>query len=436
MQPGYAPPAYMYGYYGWPPVPAAPKRDGYLFGVGIAAFVCACLATLGGLVCFVFFFLAMLAMNLNTSVSEPSATFGGLMLFLALGVAGVVGGGVSIYHSARAAFMRKPSIPARLPAFWIFLVAYLVVLGIGYLLHTQGQDVTSLPLTGFLIFLAALFPGLILLSLALRLLRSPDGRVRATTWRRMALALVSGATLAIVLASVLELIAELFMLGTQTNLFQSLLSSNTVSSNPSLNVILFISLAVVAPLVEESVKPLAVVLLIGRVRSKAEAFALGMACGIGFSLIETVGYISQGYDNWLNVALVRSGAGLLHGLGAAMVAVGWYCLTHKEEGNWSRRILLAVACGGYAVLQHAIWNGTAGLVLLPGPLGTFAQTWFVNLGSLSIDGPTLLNIVEMVGILIFFLIMARRVHLKRSATTGTLVSPDVLPAAPASSPAQ
>jgi RsiW-degrading membrane proteinase PrsW (M82 family) len=431
MQPGYAPPAYMYGYYGWPPVPAAPKRDGYLFGVGIAAFVCSCLATLGGLACFAFFFLAMIAMNIETTTSSPATNFSGLMLFLALGLAGVVGGGFGIYHSARSAFMKKPSIPARLPAFWIFLVSYVVVLGFAYLLHTQGQSVTMLPLTGLLICLAAIFPGLVLLSLALRLLRSPDARTRATSWRRLTLALVSGATLAIVLASVLELIAEILMLGTQTNLFQSLLNSNTVSSNTSLNVILFLSLAVVAPLVEETVKPLAVVLLIGRVRSKAEAFALGMACGIGFSLVETVGYISQGYSDWLNVALVRSGAGLLHGFGAAMMALGWYCLTHKEEGNWSRRILLAVSCGGYAVLQHAIWNGTAGLILLPGPLGTFAQNWVVNLGAISIDGPTLLSIAEMVGILVFFLIMAGRVRLKRAATSGILVSPERPPAPPA-----
>jgi len=401
--PVYNPPiyAYDYGYYGWPPVESAPKRDTYLFGVGIAAFVCACLTILGGLSCIALFTLISLV---SSPTMTDSVRFAAGMLFLTLGIVGVVGGGFCIYHSVRSVFLRRPSRAVWLPHFWLFLLCYLATLGLGYWLHTLGVDTTISSLTGLLIYLSAVFPALAILSLGIRRLRFPRIGPWPTSWRRLTLALVSGTTLAIALASILEFVFEILLFGTMgNNILPSLVNPDTTNSSPSLLMLLLIMLAVVAPLVEELVKPLAVVLLIGRVQSKAEAFALGLACGIGFNLVETTGYISSEYNNWLNIALMRSGAGLLHGLGAAMMALGWYYLTHKEEGSRRRRILLAVGCGAYAIFQHALWNGSWGLMFVPGPIGNFVESWTWSLGLLTIDAPTLFNIVELMGILIFFI---------------------------------
>lgn len=399
--PGYPLPPYVYGYYGWQPAIFQPRRDTYTFVVGIIAFIGSCLTVLGGLV--VLGFLLLLISSPNASQVDSSTLFAGEALFIAIASAGIVGGGFCIYHCSRSLFMRKPSAVIWLPSFWLFLAGYLVILGLGYLGYKQ--DVVVRPtLTGLLIFLAATFPALMFLALGVRRLRQP------TTWRRLTLAMVSGATLAIALASVLELIFELILIGTQGNgLLQSLINSSTLT-NMTENILLLIMAAVIAPVVEESVKPLGMVVLIGRVRNKAEAFALGMACGIGFNLIETTGYISQGYTNWFYIALIRSGAGLLHGFGAAMVALGWYCLTHKEEGVWQKRLLLACGCAGYAIFQHALWNSFWGLALLPSPIGNVVSTWTWNLGTFSLDIPTILNIVEMVGILIFFIYMTGRLR--------------------------
>src|SRR5207249_1121714 len=112
-----------------------------------------------------------------------------------------------------------------------------------------------------------------------------------------------------------------------------------IPNDPRAILFMFILVSVIAPVVEEAVKPLAVVVLIGRIRSAAEAFVLGLACGIGFDLIETTGYISAGYQDWLSIALIRTGAGLLHGFGAAMVALGWYYLVHPGK----KRVLKALA---------------------------------------------------------------------------------------------
>src|SRR5258708_19978767 len=122
---------------------------------------------------------------------------------------------------------------------------------------------------------------------------------------------------------------------------------------------LFVIGAVIGRLMEETVKPLAVVILIGRVSSAAEAFVLGLACGIGFDLIETTGYISAGYQDWLNTALIRTGSGLLHGFVAAMVALGWYYLTHPGTHRW----LKALGSWLYAVAHHALLNGSRRLHL-------------------------------------------------------------------------
>ena len=411
-----------YGQSAWPVQPAQPKREGYALVVAIIAIICSSLTLLGGLASVLFAIL----IYFSTASLPSSSVFAGVIFFITFAIVGLVGGDFGLYHSIRALSVRHPSKPIWLPRFWIPLLCYLVTLGIGFWLYAQGQQFTSWPLTGLMVYLTGLFPALTVLALGMRCLSFPlwpfgrtarntsGPRTWPTTWRRMTLALLSGATLSITLAFVLELVFLLILIGSQgTSYFQyTQLDTNNSS------IILIVTATIVAPLVEEMVKPLAVVVLIGRVQSKVEAFALGLACGIGFNLVETSGYISQGYGDWLNVALIRSSAGLLHGFGAAMVALGWYILTHKEEGLWWKRLLVALGCMGYAILQHALWNGTTALILLPGPLGTFFQTWSWSAGPVSLSGTDLVNIAEIIPMLVFFICMAtllRRRQQRRSA---------------------
>ena len=153
-------------------------------------------------------------------------------------------------------------------------------------------------------------------------------------------------------------------------------------------------------------KPLGVIILIGRVRSAAEAFVLGLACGIGFDLIETSGYISANYNDWLSTALIRTGAGLLHGFGAAMVALGWYYLVHPGK----KRVLKALGCWFYAVAQHAIWNGSWGLVLLPAPFGQFFNNLMLTISSVTLPYYVIINIAEALFMLGFFLYITGRIR--------------------------
>lgn len=428
---GYSASVYAYpSPYPWAPVPIQPKRDTYLLAVAIIAFIGSCLALLAGLASAVFLLLVSVMPDQRIA---PDQRFASVILLLTLVFAGLIGGSFCMYHSICVLFLRKPSKNIWLPRFWTFLVGYFVILGLGFWLHTQ---ISSPFLIGLLIYLSAILPALTILALGIRRLRfswteqclafgrfilrkeprpasvsSRQGQW-PTSWRRFVFALVSGATLSVLLASILELLIQFLLLGNQGGSALQTLSNPSVNPDPSTYGPLLILLAVVAPVVEELVKPLAVVILIGRVRNKAEAFALGLACGIGFNLIETSGYISSGYPDWVPVALERSGAGLLHGFGAAMVALGWYILTHKEERRGLRQFLLGFGCIFYAMLQHAIWNGSIGLVLIPGPVGDFFQNWSWTFGAFTINASELVNIAETVGILIFFLYVAGCLRIK------------------------
>ncbi len=413
-QPYYYP--YTAGYpgpYDYPPYvynwkPATPPRDGYLLGIAITSFICSLLVLLGGLLCALI--LLLLLISPNSGIVPEKALFSGIVMFTALSVACLVGGSSSLYHSMRSLFFKKPSAAFKLPTFWLFLGLYVLVAATGAALSARNASISNVPFTIFLVALSGVFPALTILALGVRRAGNPKKQRWPTTWRRFTLAIVSGATSAILLASIFELILS-FLVGRGLGIsgFSIDNPDQSMLQNPRVITFLILLLSVIAPLVEEAVKPLAAIILIGRVRSAAEAFVLGLACGIGFDLIETSGYISQGYQDWLKVALERSPAGLLHGFGAAMVTLGWYYLTHPQASR--HRFLLGFGCMLYAVLQHAIWNGTFVLALLPAPLGPFFDHGVVPLGPLSFGGDILPYLVLSLLMVIFFIYVSGKLRL-------------------------
>ena len=407
---GYVP--HMYAYPWQPPLP---RRDTYLLAMGIASLIGSILVLLAGLGAAGLLALITIIPHPTLSASEY---FASIVLLIAFICAGVVGGGFVLYHSIRSVFLRKPSADFALPQFWIFFLLYLVVLCIAYWLQIHRSAVTYPTLTVILIASAAIFPALAILALGDRRLHFPQKSPWPTSWRRFTLALVSGATLSVVLAAGLEFILELlFVRGQATNPLLCVDQPNAPNcQNPGVYHIILVFVAVMAPLIEESVKPLAVIIFIGRVRSAAEAFMLGLAAGIGFNLIETTGYISSGNQDWLSVALVRTGSGLLHGFGAAMVTLGWFYLTHPGK----HRGLKVTGCWAYAVLQHAIWNGSWGLILLPGSIGSFFNNTNVAIGSISLPSYGLVNIAEAIFMLAFFIYMTGILRTKQPSSTSSL----------------
>src|SRR5262249_21170221 len=144
-----------------------------------------------------------------------------------------------------------------------------------------------------LIVLAGTFPALTFLALAVQRVHYPRQAPWTTTWRRFTLAIVSGATVTTLLAAIFEAILSQFA-GNALGFYTSIIDNPNISITHDIQHLVFLLalVSVIAPITEECVKPLAVEVIIGRLHSAAEAFILGFACGIGFDLIETSGYIN------------------------------------------------------------------------------------------------------------------------------------------------
>lgn len=405
-------PAYPSAPYLWQP--PKPKRDTYLQVIAIISFIGSILITLGGMACVAFAALFTVIPPQRLRIT-PDQLFSVEVLFITLAVVGIIGGICCLYHSFRALFLRKPSSDFRLPWFWSFFLIYIVVLIIGVMLRDNGQALASLAGAIFLIALAGVLPALTVLSLGVRRVHAPGNIRWPTTWRRFTFAIIGGATLSIGLAGVLELL--LVQSATSWLGVRNFSLNNPQSydlQDPRIILLFFVIVAIIAPIVEEAVKPLAAVVLIGRINSAAEAFVLGLSCGIGFDLIETSSYISQGYSNWVDIAIQRSTTGLLHGFGAAMMTLGWYYLTHPQHGK--RRLWLVLGCWLYAILQHAFWNGSFVLQLLPDPVGPYLANGVITLGTIQFPAFTLVYVGLALLMLAFFIYVTGKLRTQKPAS--------------------
>lgn len=385
--------------------------------MSIVGTVCSSVVLATGLLCAI---ILLFASIVSPSARVASTTvagqrFSGVVLLTALTLAGLGGGSFSLYHSIRS-LMKKRSGEFKLPWFWIFLSLYIILIAVGLTTRGSTQIVANTTLGTSLIGLAGLLPALTILALGVRRVHYPREARWPTTWRRMTVALVSGATSAILFAMIFELILDfIVMTGLHVTSFNMSDPNAPAPTHGNVLLYMFLLVSVIAPLVEEGVKPLAVIALIGRLNSAAEAFMLGLACGIGFDLIETSGYISMGYRTWVDVAIERSSAGLLHGFGAGMVALGWYFLTHKKSLA-RRRILIGLGCIIYAILQHAIWNGSFVFQLLPAPIGPYLDQGKIMLGSYTLEAGLLIYIAETILMLAFFLFITGRLSGRKHRT--------------------
>jgi RsiW-degrading membrane proteinase PrsW (M82 family) len=152
--------------------------------------------------------------------------------------------------------------------------------------------------------------------------------------------------------------------------------------------IFIVEMAIVAPLAEETTKPLGSILR--RPRTARDAFMFGAAAGTGFAIVENVLYASGWFwnlDYWLSIATARMVGAGLHAFGAAFVSWGVFQLHRKAPGSWQR---LGLAFGA-AFVAHGVWNGTIAVTqvlyagrseLGVGALGNDALAWGVALQAL------------------------------------------------------
>lgn len=122
--------------------------------------------------------------------------------------------------------------------------------------------------------------------------------------------------------------------------------------------IIFLFLSIfsgVIPLVEETLKPVALWALAGKELTPREGFVNGLICGAAFALMENLLYFSSAMtpDDWLTGAVIRSTTGILHMLGSGLI--GWGLAKMWREGKWGFLARNLVA----AIVFHGLWNALA-----------------------------------------------------------------------------
>jgi RsiW-degrading membrane proteinase PrsW (M82 family) len=420
LYPGYPGMSYPYGYGGPGPMypyGQPPRRDGYLLFLSIISFIGSILSILGGLVCLgLLLFMSLVSSTATGQEQQLSVEefFGGVVSLIAYSIAGIVGGGFCLYHSIRSLFLQKPSGALRLPRAWIFFGLYVLLIAGAFILGSGFNLTENYPLAVVVVLLAGALPAIGFTALAVHYTRDSSAEARPITWRRFALALTSGGTLALLVALILEaLLMVLTALALRVDLLRFTDLENLTPTGIEDVALVFIIVAVIAPVVEELVKPLSVSIMAGRLHSAAEAFVLGFACGLGFNLVETSSYISMmGAENWLDIALQRSTTGLLHGFGSAMVGLGWYYMVKDRTIRFP--VLVGLGCIVYAILQHALWNGTFLVATLPAPVGPYLAEGMISIGSYQLPAILLVYLVETLLMFAFFLHVMKCIRMKKS----------------------
>jgi len=291
--------------------------------------------------------------------------------------------GISLCVVGRHGWQQRP--PHRFYARWgwgIFLVLSLVLGVVGASIPLERQ---SGFLSGTLHFSMITLPGLLLFSL----LSLAAGTNAALSIRRMLLGVIGGAS-SVVLALPVEIIglflsalsvmvvmmamprghaeiARVMQVYSEWMATSQFDESDLVGllSSPFVLITLGLTLAVIAPAIEEFGKTLVMgVLGLRRRTSLLPSFLMGAACGLGFAWFEGIGNGALGMStSWGGSVIVRSLATAMHALTSGIIGLGW---------GWfwrGRRWALPI---GYMVafLLHGLWNlnvvlSLAGVSLMP-----------------------------------------------------------------------
>jgi len=306
---------------------------------------------------------------------------------------GLFCGPLAFYHGASSISRRKSST-LKLPSFYIFWIVLGMVLGLGTLI-INNHIATEFLFPPFFVLGAALSVFAVL-AWAFRTMGFP------ITWRQASLALVGGSTLSVLIAIILETILP-YIAYLLIGPFQSLASGfadlgwglpgliERLFSSPAILVFLAIT-AVEAPIPEEFAKALGIPLFgRARVQNERQAFAIGLASGAGFAILENMLYeglyASHNGWGWGGITLLRAIGSILHPLGTGIIALGWFRMRIEGVGKLFKAYLLSVGL-------HTLWNGGFEPLLYLTGLDYFAGSG----ASLSFYGETL-NVL-LVGYLI------------------------------------
>jgi RsiW-degrading membrane proteinase PrsW (M82 family) len=272
---------------------------------------------------------------------------------------GLVSGSLAFIHGIGSIRNRK-SRPLKFAPFYVFWIIFALVLGLGnLLLNVHAFEKFLFP---FLFLLGAALPTLAVLAWAFRRLGWP------VTWRQGAMMLAAGSTLSIAIALFLEGILPMlyYLLIEPFEYMAAGLLDIFFSGGPELFerlfyspllIFFFIFIALEAPLPEEFAKVLGPALMGKRIQNERQAFAVGLAAGAGFAILENMLYQgiyaqSNGWG-WGGITLLRGIGGVDHSLWTAIISLALFRARKREKG-WFGKLASAYLL---SVGLHTLWNG-------------------------------------------------------------------------------
>lgn len=154
-------------------------------------------------------------------------------------------------------------------------------------------------------------------------------------------------------------------------------------------------IALLVPLIEEMLKPLAVWLFAKSIAKPSQGFVLGMLSGGAFALVESLNASSESSEAWPFAVGVRAGTSLLHIMLSGLM--GYAIVGAFQEKRFGRLIVTYLT----VVSIHGIWNACAigaGLSAVGESLGK--PEWLTTFLPASIGG------ILVLGVGMFFVLLA------------------------------
>jgi RsiW-degrading membrane proteinase PrsW (M82 family) len=264
------------------------------------------------------------------------------------------GGGTFLHHGLRSE-EERPSQPLRLPPLRALAAAFPLLVAFGLGAQQSPMRVLLFPVP---MMAACVIPPIGMLIWMM------DDQFGTLTWRRATVAFAAGATVSLWLAWALELLllvlVQLVLYGMQglAPTVAGLEVAWRALADPGF-LVTVVGLVVVAPLLEEMVKPLVTLPLLPHLKSPREALLLGAVAGAGFAAMENVVYVRAGIPIWVGVLALRTLGAAVHPLTTGLVTVGWFRVLRREPGSDTQLL----DAHGQAVVIHALWNGGSVLLL-------------------------------------------------------------------------
>lgn len=123
---------------------------------------------------------------------------------------------------------------------------------------------------------------------------------------------------------------------------------------PLISAAIFLTIGLIAPLIEEIFKPMSTWFLLSRPLEEYEGFSLGLISGGAFAILESAGMVIQmNIQDWLIAITLRAATGVLHIGLSGLVGYGLARSWHQKR--LGRGILYIIT----AAILHGAWNSLA-----------------------------------------------------------------------------